>query len=365
MMKKTNTAKVISVPTEVEHVLSDSELSLFKDVTNKWWDRFCGSKKYAQGSFDNMIGNINRLTLFLGKPFWEWETSDLDRWFGHLGRINALATSTQRIVQSNIYSFFEFVSELSLAREIEQKTGFRLRQICTKDIRIPHRVEREGKNARRNFTDEHLDKFFNTIDEGIEEAQRFNSKDLRSRMRDKAILFAVYSLGLRRQECCDLTIRSFEPRNDRPELGDYAFFHIYGKGSKYRSVANLDPLLASVMDWYVTEVRPQYLSIKTANIYALFLSERGLPISDDQLESGFNRILVEANLADFGYTLHCLRHTYVTHATPIIGLDAVQGQVGHVFRSTTESYYHTDPKSISNQINVGINKTINLRGNTK
>ena len=361
---KTNLATNISIPTDVADVLSVKDMALYLSVIEKWKDRYCGSLKYKFASFSTMYGYVNRLTLFLGKPFWEWETGDLDRWFGHLGRIDALAVSTQRIVQSNIASLFDFVSEVSIANEVERLTGIRLRQICTKDIRIPHKNVREGKRARQSFTQAHLDLFFDTIDIGIEDAERFHSKEFRTRQRDKAFLFLVYDLGLRRFEGCNLTTRSYEPRVDRPELGEFAVWHVFGKGDKYRSVKTVDPLLTDVMNWYVNDIRPHFLSIKTTNVDALFISERGNPLSDDQLDRAFKTIIEEAGLTPYGYTLHCLRHSYVTDAEQVIGLDAVQQQVGHVFRATTEGYYHTDPTSVSNQINAGIDRTINMR-NTK
>lgn len=345
--------------------MSAKDMALYTEVMEQWRDRYCGSLKYKPGSFATMLGYVNRLTLFMGTPFWKWETRDLDRWFGHLGRIDALALSTQRIVQSNIASLFDFVSEVSLANDIERQTGVRPRQICTKEIRIPHMNVREGSKARRALTQPHLDLFFATIDVGIENAELFHSKEFRTRQRDKAMLYLYYSLGLRRAEGCDLTTRSYEPRADRPELLDFAVWHIFGKGSKYRTVMALDPLLADVMNWYITDIRPLFLSIKTANVDALFISERGGPLSDDQIDRAFKTIIEEAGLTQYGYTLHCLRHTYVTDAEKVIGLDAVQQQVGHVHKATTEGYYHVDPTSVSNQINAGIDKTINLRNAKK
>ncbi len=347
-----------SVPTELEQVLSAKDLAIYREVVDALWNRYCGSRKKKQGSFDSLMGNVNRLTLYLRKPFWDWQTRDLDTWFGHLGRIEKLAISTQRIAQSNIACFLDFACEADNAGDIERRTGMRPKQVCTPEIRIPHRHEREGKRARRSFTDDHLDLFFDAIWQGIQEARAFNGKDQYSRERDQAMLYLCYALGLRREEDCSLTIRSFEPNPERPEFGDYGIWHIFGKGNKYRVVHAIDVRIRDVMEWYLSEVRPAFISIKTSNVDALFLSERGNPVSDDQLERGFRRAVEEAGLLEYGYTLHCLRHTYVSNATPIIGMDAVQAQVGHTFRATTEGYYHSDPKSIANQLNAGIDRTM-------
>lgn len=362
MKHQINTAvKSTPSPIRIEGVLSDFDLKLHQSIIKQWNDRFCGSLRHKQTSFDTMVGYVNRLTVFLGKPFWLWQTLDVDRWFGHIGKTDHLALSTQRIIQSNIASLFTFACEQAILNDVKRLTGVHLHQIVTKDIRMPHKNVHEGKNPRTAMSGDHLERFFATMDEGIERAEIFHSNDLKTRMRNKAMLFTTYDLGLRSAETCGLTTRSFEPRDDRPELGDYAFFHIFGKGDKYRTVHSLDPLLTDVLNWYMADVRPLFTSIKTANVNALFLSERGLPISDDQLRRAFNQIIEEAGLTEFGYTLHCLRHTYVTDAETLIGLGAVKDQVGHVFLSTTEGYYKKDPKSIATSINNCIDKTINLR----
>ncbi len=350
-----------SVATKLEQVLSAADLALHKEVIAAWCDRFCGTRRKKQTSFDIMRGNVERLTIFIGKPFWQWQTRDLDTWFAQLGRIDKLAISTQRIIQSNIACFLDFACETDTAGDVERRMGVRPRQVCTPEIRIPHRHEREGKRPRRSITAEHMDLIFSTMRFGIQEAADFKGKDLHSRERDMPMIYLCYALGLRREECCSLTIRSYEPNSAQPEFGNYGIWHIFGKGDKYRTVYAIDPLIVEVMDWYLESVRPKFLSIKTANCDALFLSERGLPVSDDQLDRGFRRILDEAGLMEFGYSLHCLRHSYVSEAAPLIGLSATQEQVGHKFQATTQGYCHTEPKSIDNQINKGIDRIIKTR----
>lgn len=238
-----------SVATKLEQVLSAADLALHKEVIAAWCDRFCGTRRKKQTSFDIMRGNVERLTIFIGKPFWQWQTRDLDTWFAQLGRIDKLAISTQRIIQSNIACFLDFACETDTAGDVERRMGVRPRQVCTPEIRIPHRHEREGKRPRRSITAEHMDLIFSTMRFGIQEAADFKGKDLHSRERDMPMIYLCYALGLRREECCSLTIRSYEPNSAQPEFGNYGIWHIFGKGDKYRTVYAIDPLIVEVMDW--------------------------------------------------------------------------------------------------------------------
>ena len=137
MSRRENTARQFSVPAETGDVLSTPELELHKVILGYYWDRRFGSLKHAPQSIKNSISSINRLIVFCGKPFWRWEKRDLDTWFSHLGKEDKLSKSTQRIQQSNIRTFLDFVvSEQGICNEVQQQFGVRPKQVVTKDICI-------------------------------------------------------------------------------------------------------------------------------------------------------------------------------------------------------------------------------------
>jgi integrase/recombinase XerC len=74
------------------------------------------------------------------------------------------------------------------------------------------------------------------------------------------------------------------------------------------------------------------------NLPALWLTERGGRLKPRDVEDRFARYREELGM-DAGLTLHCLRHSYVSHGIED-GLDPdfIRQQVGHRFRSTTGIY---------------------------
>ena len=70
----------------------------------------------------------------------------------------------------------------------------------------------------------------------------------------------------------------------------------------------------------------------------LWPSERGPLVSEDRINAAFTRSAKAAGLPA-GLTLHCLRHSYVTHLIED-GYDAlfVQQQAGHEYASTLAIY---------------------------
>jgi site-specific recombinase XerD len=70
----------------------------------------------------------------------------------------------------------------------------------------------------------------------------------------------------------------------------------------------------------------------------LWPSERGPLVSEDRINASFSRSASAAGLPA-GLSLHCLRHSYVTHLIED-GFDPlfVQQQVGHEYASTTAIY---------------------------
>jgi site-specific recombinase XerD len=70
----------------------------------------------------------------------------------------------------------------------------------------------------------------------------------------------------------------------------------------------------------------------------LWPSERGPLVSGDRIDAAFNRCAQAAGLPE-ELTLHCLRHSYVTHLIED-GFDPlfVQAQVGHEYASTLAIY---------------------------
>ena len=112
-----------------------------------------------------------------------------------------------------------------------------------------------------------------------------------------------------------------------------------GQGGQGRAAASARVL--TVFGWS-TEVLAEWIdevwpTMESAGA-GLWPSERGPLVSEDRINDAFTRSARSAGLPP-GLTLHCLRHSYVTHLIED-GFDAlfVQQQAGHEYASTLAIY---------------------------
>ncbi|MBE3555941.1 MAG: tyrosine recombinase XerD [Firmicutes bacterium] len=153
--------------------------------------------------------------------------------------------------------------------------------------------------------------------------------------RDQALLGMLYGAGLRASEVCTLTVAdvSLTTRQVR----------CFGKGSKERYV----PLPSVVIEWvtsYIKDVRPLWSGPSSRE--ALFLSQRGTPLSRQAVWSLVKRYGRQANLPP-EVTTHMLRHSFATHLLAGgASLRDVQLLLGHADLATTEIYTHLFPQQL-------------------
>lgn len=152
-------------------------------------------------------------------------------------------------------------------------------------------------------------------------------------LRDRALLEALYGLGLRRRECCSLNLVDYD-RSQRTLLV---------KKPKNRQERHLPvtPRLEEALEAYLTRARPALA--RHPDEPALFLSRRtGRRISYvrlDQMVSGTAR-----SVGLPGVYSHALRHACATHL--LAGgaeLRYIQALLGHEDLASTEHYTHLHP----------------------
>ena len=153
-------------------------------------------------------------------------------------------------------------------------------------------------------------------------------------LRDRAMLEALYSTGMRRAELTSL-------RADDIDLARGTVFIRQGKGNKDRVV----PIGERACRWierYVFEVRPE--QIDGDDDGTLFLARHGEAMQAKQLSVIVRKAIADANLDRFQDThpnaaCHLLRHACATHMLEN-GADIryIQALLGHADLSTTEVY---------------------------
>jgi integrase/recombinase XerD len=157
--------------------------------------------------------------------------------------------------------------------------------------------------------------------------------------RNRAILYLLYSSGVRVSECCSLRWRDLQPRGDGGQIT------VCGKGNKTHAI-----LLPALVWSMLMTLRPSPSEVtagESGDDIPVFRSRKGGPLSASQLlrivRAAANRAGIEKSVSP-----HWLRHAHATHAlergAPI---HLVQATLAHSSISTTGKYLHARPADSS------------------
>jgi len=155
--------------------------------------------------------------------------------------------------------------------------------------------------------------------------------------RDHAIAELLYGCGLRLGELLGLDVVAGAESAGWIDVDD-ATAHVFGKGSKRRSVPVGGPALAALNDWLLH--RPSLVGGHAGG--ALFVSRLGNRLSPNQLRS---RLKAQGDRAGVATPVHphMLRHSYASHLLQSSGdLRGVQELLGHASIATTQVYTRLD-----------------------
>jgi integrase/recombinase XerC len=150
-------------------------------------------------------------------------------------------------------------------------------------------------------------------------------------LRDKALILAMYSAGLRVSEAASLSLKDMER--------DLRGARVTGKGNRERRVFFSEEAREALADW---------LPARRGRIPAerptdrLFVNRRGGPVSTGGLRWIIARYAERSGLQKNVHP-HALRHSFATHLVNA-GCDVrvVQELLGHASLSTTQRYTHVD-----------------------
>lgn len=149
-------------------------------------------------------------------------------------------------------------------------------------------------------------------------------------LRDRAFLELLYGTGLRVSEAVSL-------RTDAVLTGDQAL-RVTGKRGKTRVL----PVPGETWAWVETYVRDARPQLATKPVAALWLNDRGGPLSRQSADRIVRQRARRAGLGR-GISAHTLRHTYAVHLLEGgADLRAVQELLGHASLATTQIYTQLD-----------------------
>jgi integrase/recombinase XerC len=322
-------------------VLLHPEAAVFEAILAGWRLQQ-ESRMLAAPTVESREKTLRRFQAFAGDYPWRWTPADIEEWSASL-RSAGRSHTTIRAYQNAVATFCDFPCDARYgwAAECEARFGEHPSQICHEWNTAGHVADYEGGPARRSFTREELQAFFDHADERVATARAHGRKGGLAAWRDTAMFKVTYAWGLRRREAAMLDTTDFSTNPAAPELGRFGMVSVrWGKAMRgspprRRNVATVMPWAVEAVQEYLGEVRPHY---GAATSRALWLTERGGRISVRHINERFaayrDALGLPAEL-----TPHCLRHSYVSHLVED-GVDPlfVQQQVGHSWASTTAVY---------------------------
>ncbi|MCL2210351.1 MAG: tyrosine-type recombinase/integrase [Treponema sp.] len=158
--------------------------------------------------------------------------------------------------------------------------------------------------------------------------------------RDKALIMAIYSAGLRISEVVSLSMSDMSQDLDEAK--------ITGKGGKQRFVFFSDEAIAAIIEY----LPQREARLKMAGIdgrkSALFINRKGKSISVPGVRWIISRYAQQSGLGKSIHP-HSLRHSFATHLVNS-GCDVriVQEMLGHSSISTTQRYTHVNLENLKN-----------------
>ena len=287
---------------------------------------------------------LRRFAEFTNEYPWRWAPTDVEDFVAKLrSRERPAAQSTLRGYETALRLFCEFVTDTRYgwANVCEERFGTHPIQICHEWNTAVHAAEFEGQPARRPFTREELQAFFDHADAEVSKVVAGGRKGAQAAFRDAVCFKVVYAWGLRRREAVMLDVTDWHRSSAAPSLGPFGSLHVrYGKAMKGSAPRRRTVL--SVFDWateavgqYLSEVRPGF---EPGEHPAMWVTERRGRISPRALNDRFCAYRRELGLPE-ELDLHALRHSYVTHLIEDGYPERfVSEQVGHAYAATTAIY---------------------------
>ena len=267
-------------------------------------------KSLADNSVEAYLHDIEMLTAFLQqgpgiKAPGDITLKDLEKFILWINELGMTPTSQARII-SGLRSFYKYCL---------------LEQICDKN---PTELL-EAPKLKRLLPDvvsfEEIESIIAAIDLSKPEGGR-----------NKAILEAMYSCGLRVTELVNLRISCL--------FMDVGFIKVTGKGDKERLV----PIGADAVKYiniYRNNIRNQ-IAVKKGEEDILFLNRRGSRLTRVMIFLMLKNLAKKAGIVK-NISPHTFRHSFATHLVEGgADLRAVQEMLGHSSITTTEIYTHLD-----------------------
>jgi site-specific recombinase XerD len=336
----------------------DEPAAVFEAMLSGWANQQ-KSRMLADVTVSARLALLRRFAAFAESYPWAWTAADVEDftvWLTSTGG-RRLAPATIRGYHLTLRMFCDYLTDARYEwpRQCRDRFGQVPMQVCHEWNTVAHLTDYEGRPERRPLSYDELQQLFDYLDERVERIAGSGRKGALAALRDAQMIKTCYAFGLRRNELCRLDVADLRPNPHVREWGTYGSVHVrYGKAIRggvprrrtVLAVPEFDWVIAGIRQW-VEQARP---IINAADHPALWVTERLSRVTVRHMDKRFTALRAGAGLAP-ELTLHCLRHSYVTHLVEFGYPERfVQEQVGHAFAATTAIY-----TSVSNDFK---NKTL-------
>ncbi|MDR2379708.1 MAG: site-specific integrase [Bifidobacteriaceae bacterium] len=310
------------------------------------WERQQRSRGLLPTTVEPRVALVRRFADFAERRPWEWTAGDVEDFTVSLmSGSGRLAPSTIRGYHLSLRLFCDYVTDARYewVEQCEGRFGRAPAQVCYDHNTMAHLTDYEGLPQRRPFGYDELQRFFDFLDDRVDRLASSGRKGALPALRDAVMVKTGYAFGLRRRELCMLDVVDLRPNPHVPRWGACgSVFVRYGKSKRGGSPRRRTVLAVPEFDWavdglrlWVDQARPL---LDPGDRPALWLTERRTRVGVKWMDQRFSALRAEAGL-DPALTMHCLRHSYVTHLVEHGYPERfVQEQVGHSYASTTALY---------------------------
>jgi site-specific recombinase XerD len=317
--------------------------AVFSSMLGSWAQQQL-SRGLAHETVEGRSHTIQRFRDFTSTHPWAWTASDVEEYTTHLREKQRTRASIRQVHSAiRVFCHYLIAPEYDWVELCVALFGSAPSQVCFEWNTTRHVSDYEGKPARRAFTYEELQALFDLADSKVNDIAESGKKGALAALRDAQMFKTAYAFGLRRAELRGLDLADMHRNARVPTWGPYAALYVrFAKSSGGGGPRRRTVLLVPEYSWWVDtmrqwveEGRPRFAP---GDLHALWPTERQTRVSLEYIDRRFTAIRREANL-DPNLSLHCLRHSYVTHLIEYGYAERfVQEQVGHLHSSTTAIY---------------------------
>lgn len=365
-IRKPSSAKAAPVLSDEKAAENASALDLYYGVT-------CRVRRLKTATIANQRRINERFLEFAKRAIWEITPSDYEKWIVSVldsrPKEKPLAIATQRFYQSAVRAFFRSLAEnQEYQNELIKKHGAGVTNPITAGNEVIHRNEDESEQRAFHLTHEETGQLFNGI-KGFILAHKDARRTLITAQRDLFLYATQYYCGGRVSEIVALDTNSFESTLATEKLlGRFGAVRIKSKSSrgapkKNRSTPIVSASFYPLAQWYLKNVRPQFVGAK--NTKALFLGRPNKRLSRWSAMANLKKYLKASGLEQSKFSPHSLRRSTLTHVTDAVDLVLAQFIGGHVFASTTQGYVRLPPQALQNRLATIVRRTATRSSATK